>query len=74
MDVNVAVIDTGIDFQHPDLTVAGGVNCTSSIFPTCLAGGDDDHDHGTHVAGTIGALDNDQYVVGVAPGARLWAV
>ena len=34
----------------------------------------DDNGHGTHVAGTIGALDNAIGVVGVAPGARLWAV
>jgi hypothetical protein len=77
VDVDVAVIDTGIDFQHPDLNVAGGVKCISSNFlkpATCVAGGDDDHYHGTHVAGTIGALDNGIGVVGVAPGARLWAV
>jgi subtilisin family serine protease len=75
VDVDVAVIDTGIDFQHPDLNVAGGVDCTGSIVrPNCVAGGDDDHYHGTHVAGIIGALDNDFGVVGVAPGARLWAV
>jgi subtilisin len=75
VDVDVAVIDTGVDFQHPDLNVVGGVNCTSSIFfATCKAGGDDDHYHGTHVAGTIGALDNGVGVVGVAPGARIWAV
>jgi subtilisin len=75
VDVDVAVIDTGIDFQHPDLNVAGGVNCTGKIFnAVCVAGGDDDHYHGTHVAGTIGALDNSIGVVGVAPGARLWAV
>ena len=75
VDVDVAVIDTGIDFQHPDLNVAGGVNCTGKIFnAVCVDGGDDDHYHGTHVAGTIGALDNDIGVVGVAPGARLWAV
>jgi len=75
VDVDVAVIDTGIDFQHPDLTVVGGVNCTGSIFfATCVTGGDDDHYHGTHVAGTIGAIDNGDGVVGVAPGARLWAV
>ncbi len=75
VDVDVAVIDTGVDFQHPDLNVAGGVNCTTNIFfATCKAGGDDDHYHGTHVAGTIGALDNDIGVVGVAPGARIWAV
>ena len=75
VDVDVAVIDTGVDFQHPDLNVVGGVNCTASIFfASCKAGGDDDHYHGTHVAGTIGALDNGIGVVGVAPGARIWAV
>ena len=75
VDVDVAVIDTGIDFQHPELNVTGGVNCTVSIFrPRCDPGGDDDHYHGTHVAGTIGAIDDDDGVVGVAPGARLWAV
>ena len=75
VDVDVAVIDTGIDLQHPDLDVQGGVNCTLSIFSAyCTAGGDDDHYHGTHVAGTIGAIDNGDGVVGVAPGARLWAV
>lgn len=84
VDVDVAVIDTGVDFQHPDLNVVGGVDCTlrngGPLFGTfyCSSdegtGGDDDHYHGTHVAGTIGALDNGVGVVGVAPGARLWAV
>jgi subtilisin family serine protease len=76
VDVDVAVIDTGVDFQHPDLNVVGGVNCYSWVpwSSTCKSGGDDDHYHGTHVAGTIGALDNDMGVVGVAPGARIWAV
>lgn len=75
VDVDVAVIDTGIDLQHPDLNVAGGMNCTTKIVrAVCVTGGDDDHYHGTHVAGTIGALDNGEGVVGVAPGARLWAV
>jgi subtilisin len=75
VDVDVAVIDTGIDFQHPELDVKGGVNCTLSIInPYCATGGDDDHYHGTHVAGTIAAIDDGDGVVGVAPGARLWAV
>lgn len=86
IDVDVAVIDTGIDFEHPDLNVAGGVDCTVSsgggppwartyyCSSTEGTGGDDDHYHGTHVAGTVGALDNGIGVVGVAPGARLWAV
>jgi subtilisin len=85
VDVDVAVIDTGVDFQHPDLNVRGGVNCTGGgpFSSRCNSGGDDDHYHGTHVAGTIGALDNGVNVtvngvgvevVGVAPGARIWAV
>jgi len=76
VDVDVAVIDTGIDWQHPDLNVAGGINCAAgNIFRvSCTGNGDDDHYHGTHVAGTIAALDNGVGVVGVAPGARLWAV
>ena len=35
---------------------------------------EDDNGHGTHVAGIAAALDNDQGIVGVAPGARIWAV
>src|SRR4029453_5765910 len=68
VDVDVAVIDTGIDPTHPDLNVAGGVNCsTGRSF-------NDGNGHGTHLAATIAAKDNDTGVVGVAPGARLWAV
>ena len=75
VDVDVAVIDTGVDFEHPDLNVVGGVECSGSPFTaSCSPGGDDDHFHGTHVAGTIAAIDNDDGVVGVAPGARIWAV
>jgi subtilisin family serine protease len=73
VDVDVAVIDSGIDLDHPDLAVAGSVNCVT-FFATCGSGGDDGNGHGTHVAGTVGALDNEVGVVGVAPGARLWAV
>ncbi len=79
VDVDVAVIDTGVDFQHPDLNVQFGVNCASGnpFRAKCQGGtnaGDDDHYHGTHVAGTIGALDNGIGVVGVAPGARIHPV
>lgn len=76
VDVDVAVIDTGIDASHPDLNVAGSVNCAKGgpLSQSCSGGGDDGNGHGTHVAGTIAALDNDFGVVGVAPGARLWSV
>lgn len=66
--VNVAVIDTGIDIDHPDLNVVGGKNCSSG------RSFDDGHGHGTHVAGTIAAKDDAIGVVGVVPGARLFAV
>jgi subtilisin len=68
VDVDVAVIDTGIDPTHPELNVVGGINCSTGNSYS------DGHGHGTHVAGTIAARDNDAGVVGVAPGARLWAV
>jgi subtilisin len=76
VDVDVAVIDTGVDLEHPDLNVVGGVTCSggSPLRGKCVSGGDDDHYHGTHVSGIIGAIDNGVGVVGVAPGARLWAV
>jgi subtilisin len=83
VDVDVAVLDTGIDRQHRDLNVVGGANCLQSngaspsqrgYYCDDSQDGDDDHYHGTHVAGSIAALDNGIGVVGVAPGARLWAV
>jgi subtilisin family serine protease len=73
VDVDVAVIDTGIQLDHPDLNVVGSTNC-ATFFSTCSSGGSDGNGHGTHVAGTVGALDNGIGVVGIAPGARLWSV
>ncbi len=70
VDADVAIVDTGIDPLHPDLNVVGGVNCSTAD----RSAWQDDNGHGTHVAGTVGALDNTTGVVGVAPGARLWAV
>ncbi|MFC7321859.1 S8 family peptidase [Halobacillus campisalis] len=67
--INVAVIDTGIDEEHPDLNIKGGKNFidTSSSY-------DDDNGHGTHVAGVIGAKDNSIGIIGVAPQANLYAL
>jgi subtilisin family serine protease len=69
VDVDIAILDTGIDLDHPDLNVYKdfsvlGINQT----------GDDDQGHGTHVAGIAAAKDNGIGVVGGAPGARLWSV
>ena len=77
-NVTVAVIDSGIDYTHPDLAAhfAGGDDFVFSD-------GDpmDDHGHGTHVAGIIAASMNNltgnpaeaEGVVGVAPNARILA-
>jgi len=70
--VRVGVIDTGIDFTHPDLKnqVVDGFNFTTSA-PTDYI---DRAGHGTHCAGLIGAEDNPFGVVGVNPKAELFAV
>lgn len=68
--IGVAVVDSGIDFSHPDLPNA--VDGYNAINPHKSA--KDDNGHGTHVAGTVGAADNAFGVVGVAPGCTLVAV
>lgn len=78
--VVVAIIDTGIDFEHPDLAanIVGGVNCVTQGRKTgCRAGGQDDNrpeGHGTHVAGVVAALNNDIDVLGVGANLGLFAV
>ncbi|HYF32683.1 MAG TPA: S8 family serine peptidase [Chitinophagaceae bacterium] len=62
------VLDTGIDFDHPDLNV--DVNRSRS-FVTNVTSADDENGHGTHVAGIIGAKNNTIGVLGVASGANL---
>jgi len=81
VDVDIAIIDTGIDKDHPDLYVVGGRRFyTVNTGPPWERGTyeddnyDDDNGHGSHVAGSAAALDNTEGVVGVAPGARLWGV
>ena len=67
VNVNVGILDTGIDPTHPDLNVITGTNCLGGT--TFIDG----HGHGSHVSGTVAALDNAIGVVGVAPGANLYA-
>lgn len=77
VDVDIAIIDTGLDSDHPDLNIAGGTNCSGGgpFKQSCSDGTFEDSDgHGTHVGGTAAALDNGIGVVGMAPGARLWGV
>jgi serine protease len=68
---NVAIIDTGIDYRHPELqkVYAGGHNFVANNEDPF-----DDAGHGTHVAGTIAAANDAAGVVGVAPDVKLWSL
>ncbi len=74
--IEVAILDTGIDYDHPDL--AGNLAwCVSTLrgrVSTKLRDCNDQNGHGTHVAGTIAALNNNIGVVGVAPNVEIYAV
>ncbi|PSQ17817.1 serine protease [Halobacteriales archaeon QS_8_69_26] len=76
---DVAIIDTGIDEDHPDLQANLGVGkayvaCDGSNGSTCNNDWDDDNGHGTHCAGIADAIDNTEGVVGVSTEATLHAV
>jgi len=64
----VAIIDTGVDYNHPDLApnMIGGVSMVSGVKDYM-----DDNGHGTHVAGTIGANGK---LLGVAPECKMLAI
>ncbi len=62
------IIDTGIDYSHPDLNV----NTTlAKTYVARTSSADDDNGHGTHCAGIVAAIDNEIGVVGVAAGAQV---
>lgn len=75
-NVDIAIIDTGINYTHPDLVakISASVNCTVSS--SCPSMNTTDPDgHGTHVAGIAGALTNNSIgVAGTAWEARLMSV
>jgi subtilisin len=70
IDIEAAVVDSGVDTAHPDLNVAGGIDCSGKN----TGGTMDKNGHGTVVAGPVGAVDNSIGKVGVAPGAGIWAI
>lgn len=79
-NVLVGVLDSGIDPDHPDLAAnidtKSSVNCSDAGRPSTAAGGwyPTTSDHGTHVAGTVGAARNGVGIVGVAPNVRMASV
>jgi len=68
--INVAILDSGEDMSHPDLTLAGGI----SVVNDDPADYDDQNGHGTHCCGIVSADDNDFGVIGVAPECNLYMV
>jgi major intracellular serine protease len=70
-DVTIAVIDTGCDYNHPDIkdNIIGGFNVLNNTDNFM-----DDNGHGSHVCGTICATDNGIGMVGVAPKSKIYAI
>ena len=74
VDVDIAIMDTGIGPAPDELDVQGGVNCAGDGRATDWWYDSGWFQHGTHVAGLAAAKDNDIGIVGAAPGARLWSI
>ncbi len=76
LDIDIAIIDTGVDQDHPDLNVAGGASFVGFLFFCGNGSGfiEDGNGHGSHVSGIAAGRDNTTGFVGVAPGARIWGV
>ncbi len=68
--VQVAILDTGIDLDHPDLQA----NIKWAVDATGRGSPDDKNGHGTHVAGTIGAVRNNDGVVGMYANVEIYAI
>jgi len=74
--VKIAILDTGVEYYHDDLKINGGASFVKDYKKdgTVDKSYDDNHGHGTHVAGIIGAKNNNIGTVGVAPDSSLYAV
>ncbi|MDR0221228.1 MAG: S8 family serine peptidase, partial [Lachnospiraceae bacterium] len=71
--VTVAVIDSGIAKNHPDLK--GNIDAALNACEFAINGSEDNHGHGTHVAGIIAAVaNNNRGVAGIAPGAKIVSI
>lgn len=68
------IVDTGIDIRHPDLTLGAGANFVRDARGRLSGTPNDGNGHGTHVAGIVAAINNQQDVVGVAAGATVHPV
>ncbi len=68
--VQVAILDTGIDLDHPDLVS----NIKWTVDATGGRSADDKNGHGTHVAGTIGAVRDGNGVVGMYANVEIYAI
>jgi subtilisin family serine protease len=67
----IGIVDTGVNI-HPDLNIAKSVSFVGDKqSPDYL---NDNYGHGTHVAGIIGAKDNNMGIIGVAPDIKLWSI
>ncbi|MGE1026513.1 S8 family peptidase [Bacillus sp. GMs2/2] len=66
---SVAILDTGIDREHPDVKIKDGISFVENVLDF-----DDDNGHGTHLAGIIGAQKNNIGMTGIAPDTDLYAV
>lgn len=69
INTDIAILDSGIHTSHSDLNIYH-----QKTFVSGTSSGNDDNGHGTHVAGIAAARDNSIGVVGIAPGAKLWAI
>ena len=72
--IGIALLDTGIDFNHPDLAPAPNTAATAYNAFTPGASCQDDGGHGTHLSGLIAAQNNGIGILGVAPAAKLYCV